>query len=144
MESGAPRLLGRSQRRTWEGDSGRGLPGGVSGQQRRVLKAFMKGEVDSCLGATDCEVSPSPPGKTGKEGCVLWVQRQSCLLVPGVRFGETPFECEGVCSGCQQFLWRDGASGQVQMPLNCSLPGSTVSTQRFSVMNRLLTRELVW
>ena len=66
----------------------------------------MKGEVDSCLGATDCEVSPSPPGKTGKEGCVLWVQRQSCLLVPGVRFGETPFECEGVCSGCQQFLWR--------------------------------------
>ena len=137
-------MLGQSQRRTWEGDSVRGLAGGVSGQQQRVLKAFMKGEVGSCLGATDCEVSPSPPGKTGKGGCVLWVQRQSCLLAPGVRFGETPFECEGMCSGRHQSPWRDGASGQVPMPLNCSLPGSTVSTQRFSIMNGLLIGELVW
>lgn len=104
----------------------------------------MNGEAGSCLGATDCEVSPSPPGKTGKEGCVLWVQRQSCLLASGVRLGETPFECEGVGSGRQQSPWRDGASGQVPMSLNCPLPGSTVSTQWFSIINGLSTWELVW
>lgn len=104
----------------------------------------MNWEAGSCLGATDYEVSPSPPGKTGKEGCVLWAQRRSCLLASGVRLGETPFECEGVCSGCQQSSWRDGASGQVPMSLNCPLPGSTVSTQRFSTINGLSTEELVW
>lgn len=104
----------------------------------------MNGEAGSCLGATDYEVSPSPPGKTGKERCVLWAQRRSCLLASGVRLGETPFEFEGVCSGCQQSLWRAGASGQVLMFLNCSLPGSTVSTQWFSIINGLSTWELVW
>ena len=137
-ESGAPRLsprlLGQSQRRAWEGTIGRGLVGGISGQQRRVLKAFMKGEIGSCLGATDCEGSLSLPG----------VQRRSCLLAPRVQLGETPFECEGVCSRRQQSPWRDGASGQVLMPLNCPLPGSTVSRQRFFIMNGLSTWELVW
>lgn len=93
----------------------------------------MNGEAGSCLGATDCEVSPSPPGKTGKEGCVLWVQRQSCLLASGVRLGETPFECEGVGSGRQQSPWRDGASGQVPMSLNC--PPSWVDSEHTVVFH---------